>query len=174
MRIEFIEPAKDFSDGMHVLNIYHERFLALGKDLIELCDNICKHGMNEERANRSVHMHCFYTHANRLHHLDEEKALFPLIINRSTLIDGMIERLTLDHEEIEQAWARLAQLLGRPEHIEDTGSLTMLAQEFEKLLREHVLRENEDFFPQVEALIEPDQRTQMAETMVKLRHLETW
>lgn len=169
MEFRFVDPAKDFSDGMRVLYTYHDGLLDFGKRLLRLVEDISKHGINEARANECIHLHCYYTRATRLHHHDEEKALFPLILKKSFLIDGMLERLLLDHEEIEEAWNELARMLGRPEHICDKDQLFVLAGEFEKLQREHLLRENEDLFPKLKPLLDREQLAQMGKIMVRLR-----
>lgn len=169
MEFRFVDPAKDFSDGLQVLRAYHDDFLDTGKRLLALAEAIRKHGMNEARANECIQLHCYYTHANLLHHRDEEKVLFPLIVNKSFLIDGMIERLVLDHEEIEAAWSELSQMLSRPESITNTDALAESSRAFEKLQREHLLRENEDFFPKLELLLDRDQRARMGNMMAKLR-----
>mgnify|MGYP003865193839 FL=1 len=85
----------------------------------------------------------------------------------------MIERLMLDHEEIEKAWSLLAVQLKQPEAIKDFARLQVLAIEFEKLQREHLTREDEDFSPQVKAVLSNEQRTQIGAKMAELRHLET-
>ena len=90
MKFKFIDPVKDFSNGLQVLRSYHEDFLARGAQLLILVEDIRKYGMNESCANQSIEFHSYYTRANKLHHQDEECALFPLIVNRSFLIDGMI------------------------------------------------------------------------------------
>ncbi|MGH8615656.1 MAG: hemerythrin domain-containing protein [Gammaproteobacteria bacterium] len=169
MRFQFIEPAENFSDGLKVLYSYHEQFLERGGELLVLVDRIQSDGMTEEHAYQCVQLHCYYQRANALHHQDEEQVLFPLIVHRSFLIDGMIERLVLDHEEIEEAWVELAPLLGSPEQIVDREKLKRLALEFEKLQREHVTRENEDFFPTLEERLAPEQRIEMGEKMANLR-----
>jgi Uncharacterized conserved protein len=171
MEFRFIDPARDFSDGMQVLHTYHKELLVVGEQLLTLAQDIRDYGMNEVRANQCVHLHGFYMRANLLHHQDEEKALFPLLVNRSFLIDGMIERLALDHEEIEEAWDELAAMLGRPEHIADKDKLIEVAQVFEKLQRQHLNRENEDFFPNIAKLLGPDQPVLMGKTMARLRNL---
>lgn len=171
MQFRFVEPTRDFSNGLGVLQTYHGEFLVAGEELLRLVEEIHAQGINEARAYRCVHLHSYYTRAGPLHHQDEERALFPLIVNRSFLLDGMIERLTLDHEEIEQAWQALAPMLSRPEHITDTKRLTELAQAFERLQREHLTRENEDFFPQVAPLLSPGQLLEMGTTMARLRRM---
>ena len=169
MRFRFLDPVQDFADGLEVLRRYHAVFFELGTELLHLSEGVCRDGMDEARANRCVEMHCFYLRANVLHHRDEEYALFPLLVNRSRLIDGMIERLALDHEEIEEAWNTLGEYLGRPEHVTDTLKLVAHAREFEKLQREHLIREDEDFLPQVNNLLDVEQRIGMAGKMAELR-----
>ena len=172
MQFRFIDPVDDFTDGVQVLRIYHKDFLERGERLLLLVEDIHKNGMSESSAGRCVEFHSYYTRANRLHHQDEEFALFPLIINQSFLIDGMIERLTLDHEEIEESWDELARLLGAPEKMIGMGKLRRLVREFEKLQREHLLREDEDFLDQAESILTPAQRVEMGGKMAALRGLK--
>ena len=169
MEFRFIDPVTDFSNGLQVIQNYHDDFLNRGKALITLVDTLRLEGMSETLANQCINSHCHYTHACSLHHQDEEKGLFPLIVNQSPLIDGMLERLTLDHEEIEEEWEALGSRLSQPEHIRDFGELQTLARAFEKVLREHLTRENEDFLPQINALLTPEQLLQSGEIMQQLR-----
>lgn len=171
MQFKYTEPATDFSDGLVALKAYHEDFLARGGKLLQLVAELKTQDMNADYANQCMAMYCHYEHANHLHHQDEELALFPLLVNYSALIDGMIERLMLDHEEIEKAWSALAVQLKQPEAIKDFAHLQALAIEFEKLQREHLNREDEDFSPQVKAILSQDQRAQVGVRMAELRHL---
>ncbi len=172
MEFRFTDPVLDFSDGLQVLKSYHQDFLDRGRQLLILAENLVEQGMNETLANRCVEMHCHYFHANRLHHLDEEHGLFPMIVDRSELINGMIERLVLDHEEIEEEWNALGAMLARPGDISDFKRLRELAVSFEKILREHVTREEEDFLPELEKMLSPDQKKMAGEAMANLRHLQ--
>ena len=71
-------------------------------------------------------------------------------MGQDLILDGMIERLTLDHEEIEQWWAELAGFLPTPEKISDTDRPVEVAFQCERLQREHLTRESEHFLPRVE------------------------
>ena len=62
---------------------------------------LAQQGLDEAGTAEAVRLAEWYEKAMPLHHRDEERALFPRIVNRSFLIDGMIERLALDHDEIE-------------------------------------------------------------------------
>ncbi len=169
MEFHFTDPATDFSDGVRVIQVYHEDLLTRGQALLTLVDTLRQEGMSESRANQCIDAHCYYTHASSLHHQDEEKGLFPLVVDQSPLIDGMLERLTLDHEEIEEAWETLASWLSNPEQINDFPRMQTLAREFEKVLREHLIRENEDFLPPVEKLLGAKQRLEAGGIMRQLR-----
>ncbi len=169
MEFRFIDPATDFSNGLHVIHTYHDDMLEQGQRLLKLVDTLQQQGMSEMLANQCIDAHCYYTHACLLHHQDEEKGLFPLIVNQSPLIDGMLERLTLDHEEIELAWETLASWLSQPEHINDFDQFKMVASDFEKVLREHLTRENEDFLPQIETLLTQEQQLQAGKLMKQIR-----
>jgi len=171
MEFKFTDPATDFSNGLQVLKDYHQDFLARGTRLITLANKIKQQGMSEELANQCMDMYCHYSHATHLHHKDEEEALFPILVDQSSLVIGMIERLMLDHEEIEASWATLSTRLKNPEQITNFDHFLHLTIEFEKILREHLTREDEDFSPQVIKIFSEEQIKQAGEKMSKLRHL---
>lgn len=167
----FQDPATDFSDGLAVLVAYHERFLVEGERLVAFAVTLAQQGLDEAGAAEALHLAEWYENVMPLHHRDEERALFPRIVNRTFLIDGMIERLALDHDEIEAAWGELAPLLRHPEEIANPKRLFQVAHPFEKLLREHIVRENEDFFPPLKTLLSLDQIRHIGQAMARLRGL---
>lgn len=171
MEFKYTEPATDFSDGLMALKAYHEDFLIRGEKLLKLAFELEAKGMSEKYANQCMAVFCHYEHANHLHHQDEEQALFPLLVGKSALFDGMIERLMLDHEEIEAAWIALATQLKTPEAITDFAALKILAFAFEKVQREHLTREDEDFSPLVKAELTDKQRAEVGAKMAELRHV---
>ncbi len=174
MEFKYTDPATDFSNGLAVLKSYHEDFLVRGDQLLALVDSIKQQGMNEELANQCMDACCHYSHANHLHHQDEEQGLFPLMLGHSALIDGMIERLMLDHEEIEKAWELLAKKLANPEKTTDFDQLQRLAIDFEKLQRQHLNREDEDFSPKIKATLTDEQLWQLGKKLAELRHLTAY
>ncbi len=172
MEFKFVDPVEDFSNGLVALKTYHEDILQTGEKLLKLVDEIKQQGMNEDLAIQCMNLYCYYDHANLLHHQDEEQALFPLLIGKSPLIDGMMERLILDHEEIEKAWGLLAEKLSKPELINNYDELVHLAKDFEKQQREHLTREDEDFSPKVKEVIDDGQIKQVGRKMAQLRNLD--
>jgi len=171
MEFKYKEPVKGFNDGLVVLKSYHDDFIEHGNKLLQLVANLKEHGMNEAYANECIATYCHYDHATFLHHQDEEQGLFPLLLGSSALVDGMIERLMLDHEEIEAAWKLIAEQLKQPEAITNFEALQQSTIEFEKLLREHLTREDEDFSPYAQEILNDKQRAIAGEKMAELRHL---
>lgn len=171
MKFKFTDPATDFSDGLKVIKDYHESLLQKGETLLLVVDEVKQQGMNEALANRCIDLHCFYFHANRLHHLDEEQGLFPLLTDYSHFYNGMMDLLTHDHEEIEYDWQLLAQMLGKPEGISDNTKFHTLAMTFEKKQREHLKREEEDFLPKIELILSLAEKQQAGKKMSALRNL---
>ncbi len=172
MEFKFIDPATDFSSGLQVISDYHQDFLARGIQLIELAKDIQKEGMNEALANQCMDMYCHYSHATHLHHKDEEEALFPTLVDQSSLIIGMMERLIMDHEEIEESWAKLSTRLSNPKQITNFDHFLHLTVEFEKILRDHLMREDEDFAPLIKKTLSTEKMKQVGKKMANLRHLE--
>ncbi|MBV1960624.1 MAG: hemerythrin domain-containing protein [Immundisolibacteraceae bacterium] len=171
MEFKYKEPATEFSDGLAVIRAYHDNLLATGERLLKLSFKISHHGVGEAAAIEAIDLHQHYTRANTLHHADEEQCLFPLLVGQDLILDGMIERLTLDHEEIEQWWAELAGFLATPEKISDMDRLVEVAFQFERLQREHLTRENEDFLPRVEEQLNIFHLQQAGQGMARLRGL---
>ena len=171
MEFKYTDPATNFSDGLQVLTDYHQDFLARGTQLVALANTIKQQGMTENLANQCMDMYCHYSHATHLHHKDEEEGLFPLLADQSSLVIGMIERLMLDHEEIEESWSTLSSRLSNPEQITDFDHFLHLTIAFEKILREHLTREDEDFSPQIKKILTAEQIKQAGKKMSELRHL---
>lgn len=165
----FIDPATDFADGLRVLYAYHESFILQGQRLTAMAEAISQQGVDEETAAEAMRLAAYYEGTTHLHHQDEERALFPFIVNKSFLTDGMIERLALDHEEIDEHWAKLNQVLRAPEQIADPAQLLDLAARFENHLKTHIERENLDFFPVLVKMLSPDQLAGIGQRMARLR-----
>ena len=157
MEFKFTDPATDFSNGLQVISDYHQDFMARGIQLVKLAEEIQKQGISNELANQCMAAYCHYSHATLLHHKDEEECLFPLLAEQSSLIIGMMERLIMDHEEIETSWSAVSTRLSHPENITNVDHFLHLTVEFEKILREHLTREDEDFSPQIKKILSPHQ-----------------
>ncbi|MCK5729249.1 MAG: hemerythrin domain-containing protein [Methylococcales bacterium] len=171
MEFKFSDPATDFSNGLTVIDDYHQALLIRGERLLALAEDIKTQPMSEALANRCIDTHCFYFHASRLHHLDEEEGLFPLLKDHSELFKGMMDLLVNDHEEIEYDWQLLAQMLGNPEQIKDCDKFQAIVVAFEEKQRSHLFREDEDFLPKVKEVLSAESLAKAGAAMAELRKL---
>ena len=174
MEFRFQEPARDFSDGLQVLRDYHDSLLAKGRELLDCGAALNDQGATKTNAQQAVGLHLYFTRANHLHHQDEEKGLFPLIFERSILLDGMMERLILDHQEIEAAWTLIAPTLAAPENRPVTAETREATEAFEKLQRQHLTRENEDFLPKIEELVVAEEQKTLGANLARIRGVQSY
>jgi hypothetical protein len=77
----FQDPATDFSDGLKILIAYHERFLLEGQRLMAFVATLAQQGLDEAGTAEGLRLAEWYENAMPLHHRDEERALFPRIVN---------------------------------------------------------------------------------------------
>jgi hemerythrin-like domain-containing protein len=162
-----IDSAVDFSDGLGVLRAYHKDFLQQGRRLLVLAQAIQQDGFNAAGSAEAAQLAEYYRLTTRLHHRDEEHVLFPMIVNQSFLIDGMIERLALDHDEIEELWGELGGWLQTTG--ESLRRYLELVPQFEKALRTHIEREDTDFFPIIADRLSLEQRRELGVGMALFR-----
>ncbi len=73
----FIDQATDFTEGLQVLYAYHESFILKGQRLLAMAEAIDQQGVGEETAAEAIRLAAYYEATTRLHHQDEERALFP-------------------------------------------------------------------------------------------------
>jgi len=91
------------------------------------------------------------------------------LIDQSNLVLGMIERLMMDHEEIEASWDLLAEKLNNPQLINDFDQFLQFAMDFEKIQREHLTREDQDFAPRMKEILSDENIQLIGQKMFELR-----
>jgi hemerythrin-like domain-containing protein len=101
------------------------------------------------------------------HHEKEEAGLFPLLAAKNPIIrDGPVKVLTAEHVAGKQMIGQLEQALPGVE----TGDADAIANanrvldQYTRMLRKHIEKENELFFILAEALMTPEEADQLAET----------
>jgi hemerythrin-like domain-containing protein len=166
---QYIEPLQDFSDGLAVLKAYHERMLGCCEALRTLARQAETETWQEGFDVLAAGVVGFLSVATALHHRDEERALFPELVDAPGLMALMVERLEEDHDELERLWARLEPLLSEPGSIAGTPGFARRARRFAQLLQWHIEREDENFFPEVEKALTGGQRRRIGAAMAQLR-----
>ncbi len=95
----------------------------------------------------------FFHETINAHHVEEEQLLFPEVLSRATdgaereQVASMIERLSLEHRQVEALWTRLEPAL---QQIADGRSLTLDGQAVQQLVLDyggHAAFEEAEFLP---------------------------
>lgn len=139
------DPAPDFSDPLGLLMACHQRMLKNCETLEALVSHIEKNGVDDEARKAARNVHHYFSSAGILHHLDEERDLFPLLIRESIKMAEIIHVLKQDHKQMMEAWNILAPLLARPNTIESNQDFVDAVNRFCMLYRDHIIREERDF-----------------------------
>jgi len=136
-----------FDDPLGLLRACHTKIL----EHCELLERLAAapHGDDgadglRERARRVIS--CFANSA-RLHHLDEEHDLFPLLARQSLKLADLIHALKREHHALDELWTGLETVLKQFPQPADPDRFSADAARFCALNREHVRRENLEFLP---------------------------
>lgn len=106
-------PATEVSvEPFDVLDETHQQIATALKQLQNLVEHLRDNGVDEHAQQNARRLFQFFMNAARQHHLDEEKHVFPQLINSGD--DRLIQttlRLQQDHGWIEEDWLELAPQL---------------------------------------------------------------
>lgn len=156
MRDPFPKPAPDFSDPLGLVLACHQRMLGHCELLERLVEHM-KHSGADEDARQAAHkVHRYFSTAARHHHDDEEQDIFPRAAQVSEELAVLVQRLQRDHGKIDAAWNDLGPMLADPRNIGDVERFAGLVGEFCALYREHIRREEEQFFGPARELLDRD------------------
>lgn len=165
----FPKPAPDFNDPIGLVLACHQRMLGHCELLQRLAEHLILSGADEDAMDAARKVHRYFSTAARHHHDDEEQDIFPRAARASEAMAQVVERLRQDHEAIDRAWQDIGPMLVDPRHIGDTEMFQGLAERFCALYREHIAREETEFFSQVSNLLSADDLQQIAAAMQQRR-----
>lgn len=168
----FTEPTPDFGDAVLVIQAYHQRMLACCEQIRELAMQVELKTTDADSVKTAFAVQVFLVTATELHHRDEELALFPHLCRVSDMMDGMLEKLAEDHDEIEQVWAIIQPKLANLASLSasaDSEEFVNAARRYAQLLQWHIEREDDNFLPEVTMLLTAQERANIAKHMAQLR-----
>jgi len=141
--------------GTEPLDATHVQMLHWLEQLGELVEHLEATGWDtwsRDRAGAVIH---FFSQTGRQHHAEEERFVFPLLVNRGdAAMDAHVERLLQDHGWLEENWLELLSQL-RPV-AEGFGGyevdlLRHASNVYEALLKEHIELEETLVYPAARA-----------------------
>ncbi len=163
------QPAPDFNDPLGLLQACHQRMLGFCDLLEKIIAHIKEHGVDDEAKQSIKKVHRYFSSAARLHHMDEEQDLFPLLIGSSLKMATIIHSLKQDHKGIDAHWEKLAPLLARPASIEETPEFEQRVSTFCTSYRQHIKTEEEAFLPIAQHMLSTEQLQRIGKSMRERR-----
>jgi hemerythrin-like domain-containing protein len=136
-----------FDEPLALLRTSHSGILDHCDLLEQLVTKLKSGGDETDLRNTARKIINYFSGDARLHHLDEEKDLFPLLARQSLKLADLIHVLRQEHEQLDVLWAALEDGLKHITRIDDPEPFVVAASRFCELNRQHVKRENMEFLP---------------------------
>ena len=153
------EPPSRTSGFEHPLELWeacHERVRRMNELLVRLVGHIREHGIDEQARVTAQSIRRYFTEASPLHHMDEERDLFPCLLAHTAArppsiaaerVAGAIATLEAEHQEIRQMWMELAPMLQDVEQGDASRLDDALVAAFVSRYRAHLALEEEVIGP---------------------------
>lgn len=157
----FDAPAVGFEQPYEMLEACHERVQRTLDLLDRLLDYVAQQGHDAQTRSAAADVLRYFDLAAPLHHEDEEKHVFPLLLAQGTAaLCVAVRQLQAEHEEMSALWQQLRQPLLRWREADAVdrpdAALLALTERFQRLYAGHI--------PQEEALVYPAARAAMDDT----------
>ena len=171
----FPEPAPDFSDPIGLLKACHQRILRyceLLENMLELVNqDHPTEAINKEILDAANQIRRYFSSAGVIHHQDEEKDFFPLLIRSSMKIADIIYKLEQEHKLIDELWKQLDPLLSEPTSRENLQQLEHASKQFCELQRKHIEREESELLSMAQHILSSDHLRNIGYSMEERRKL---
>ncbi len=164
----FPETAPDFSDPLGLISACHQRVLDHSALLEQIIEKIAAGEIDNDVRSAAVKVQQYFSTSAMLHHQDEEKDIFPILVRQSLKIAEIIHKLKQQHQEQEKLWSVIDPKLKRlPETVDD--ELREASSAFIASQREHVNIENEELFFMAQHILSNDELKKIGKSMADRR-----
>jgi len=112
----FNSPAAGFDEPVDMLSACHDRLRQRCDTLAKLPGHIDLHGADDQARSAAQSILRYFDGPALYHHADEEKDLFPALLESvagsdAACLRGLFDRLSTEHRSLENQWQRLRPLL---------------------------------------------------------------
>ncbi|RUP29233.1 MAG: hemerythrin domain-containing protein [Curvibacter sp.] len=162
-------PESGFAAPYEMLEACHDKVQRMLDLLARLQGHLREHGADGQAAQAAADVMRYFDLAAPLHHEDEERHVFPLLL-ASGDPDWMAlaRRLQQDHRAMEPAWAALRQQLVQ---VAAGQTLSLSTEGFVRLYRAHLQAEDQVAYPAARGLGNASQTAAMTQDMMRRRGL---
>jgi hemerythrin-like domain-containing protein len=160
-----------------MLSACHARIEHQCATLRRLVLHLASHGADEDARSAATAVMRYFDTAAKHHHEDEEKDLFPALIESMAGSDPvclreMTQGLAAEHRELEARWHRLRTVL---EQIAAGNAVTLNSDDVEALVRlyeRHMEREEQELLPMAARLLSDEELERIGRAMRKRRGIQ--
>ena len=112
----FNAPAAGFDEPVDMLSACHDKLRSRCETLSRLPGHVALHGADEQARSAAQNILRYFDGPALYHHADEEKDLFPALLESvagsdATCLRGLFDKLSNEHRLLENQWQRLRPLL---------------------------------------------------------------
>lgn len=136
-----------FDDPLALLRADHTRILDHCDLLEQLIAGVKTQEDKSQLRDTARKLSSYFSNSGRLHHMDEETDLLPLLARQSLKLADLIHALRQEHDQLDTLWATLETGLKQVTQLDDPDTFVAAATRFCELSRQHVKRENMELLP---------------------------
>lgn len=177
MAIELIHATPDFNDPLGLLAACHGRIEAQCATLLRLPEHLKQHGVDDQAKQAAEKILKYFNSAGKNHHEDEEKDLFPVLIQIATT-EGcdnpikLISELRNEHLKMELAWQELADVLDKIATNQCVNPDELPVAHFVGLYRSHMAKEDHGIFSYARQKLSAEQLSTFGRNMAERRNVQ--
>ena len=154
-------PSARFEVPLEMLSACHFRIEQQCATLRRLVAHLATHGADEAARSAAASVMRYFDTSAKLHHADEEKDLFPALLESMAGSDPvclreMTQGLAVEHRELEALWQRVRVVL---EQVIEGLSVPLASEDVEALVglyERHIRREEDELLPMAARLLGDD------------------
>jgi hemerythrin-like domain-containing protein len=158
------------------LDATHREIQIQLRQLHALVDAIEEKGLDATTRDQARRVLSYFNGEARQHHLDEEKHIFPALLNsQDPQVVQAAEHLTQDHGWLEENWLQIEPSLEAATHGNqwfDTQELRHALEVFEALYTDHILIEESLAYPEARKRLQENTTVGMGREMAQRRSLK--
>lgn len=173
----FNSPAVGPEDPMAMLSACHERVQRQCRTLNRLSAHVQQHGSDAQAAEAAQAVLRYFEQAAVNHHADEEKDLFPLLLEAvagsdAVCIQDLTRELVTQHRQLEQRWQTLRPTLTQIAQGHPAALDSAQVQAFEQAYQAHIDIEETELIPMAQRLLSEAQLEALGLSMSRRRGLQ--
>lgn len=171
----FNAPSAGFDEPVDMLSACHDRLRSRCETLSRLPAHVASHGADEQARSAAQSILRYFDGPALHHHADEEKDLFPALLESvagsdATCLRQLFDRLGAEHRRLENQWRRLRPLLVRLSEGDAVALPGRDVQAFIDGYADHLVCEDQELLPLARRMLDAASLEQIGNAMRRRRN----